>query len=148
MNDGNIVTKSTSTDKRYRLAVTIDKFKDLIYNTNYSFGIYAGGPNEQGYNMTNVENNLNKHSNRNHFVFLGDEYIDGHQKTYKEMAEYILTENMSEDCYLRSSANVYDTKIIYDITKGLMSNYWSFQSIKGFNEAYSELKFKNNKIVY
>lgn len=34
--------------------MTLYKFKDLLYDPKYPFGIYAGGPNEQGYNMSRL----------------------------------------------------------------------------------------------
>ena len=72
-------------DKADKLAYTISVFHDLIYGNHRdtdniveqkSFGIYAGGPNEQGYTweVLNPDGgmNVNTHSNRNFVNLLGD----------------------------------------------------------------------------
>ena len=104
-------------DKADKLAYTISVFYDLIYGDNKkSYGIYAGGPNEQGYTWDVLDpvygNNINTHSNRNFTNLLGD---DGMVKFY-EMKNYLIDYG-----YTRVSNN-YNGKLIYDITHILLNS--------------------------
>ena len=148
---GRVTSKGESTpnNKRYRLAMTLYKFKDLLYDPKYPFGIYAGGPNEQGYNMEQANNNTNKHSDRNHLTLVDRFNYLGHQQKYIDLANLMSPQyNENGELELNSFDNTYNTRIIYDVTNGLMNNNWSNQAINGFNSVCNELKFNNSMLIY
>lgn len=108
-------------DKADKLAYTISVFHDLIYGNHRdtdniveqkSFGIYAGGPNEQGYTweVLNPDGgmNVNTHSNRNFVNLLGDMGM----VHFYEMRYYLSI----SDYYWNKISNEYNGKLIYDIT--------------------------------
>ena len=125
-------SKSNPSNKTYRFAKTLDIFKYLLTTPEYSFGIYAGGPNEQGYNMNKISDNINLHSNRNHITLYEN---DGHYKTYKDLTDIASNYNMA-----------YNTKITYDITAGLLFNGWSSQVRDNIHRVYNEL-FEESRVT-
>ena len=113
--------KQNPVDKADKLAYTISVFHDLIYGNHSdpgniveqkSFGIYAGGPNEQGYTweVLNPDGgmNVNTHSNRNFVNLLGDMGM----VHFYEMRYYLSV----SDYYWNKISNEYNGKLIYDIT--------------------------------
>ena len=94
-----------SFDKTNKLAYTIGRFRDLIYDNSTSYGVYIGGPNEQGFtwNVLSSQND-NFHSNMNYRTLLGDA---GKVRFY-EFKKYLLSMEALD-------INNYDGKLIYDI---------------------------------
>ena len=79
------VNRSEPSEKADHFLYTYHKFWDLI-SGGYSFGIYAGGPNEQGFDTLDLSHH---HSSRNHNT-LDFDYglnVDGnHNKAYADFA--------------------------------------------------------------
>lgn len=71
-----------------------------------------------------------------------------HRQTYIDLAYLTSKERNNQIAELNEFDNEYNTRVIYDITDGLMNNYWTSQSINGFNTVCLELVFSDNKLVY
>lgn len=99
-------------DKVQRLAENIACYRPLI-RKGYSYGIYSGGPNEQGYTseMLNAHN-TNVHSNTNFSTILRKE---GDRVHFSDFYEALNT-----PAYRNYRSGPYTGNLIYGITKAIL----------------------------
>ena len=114
--------------KADNFTITYNKYKDLINDTNKSFAIYAGGPNEQNYSDlyyndgTEIAKNNNRHYFVNHPSYLANteaestgNYDDpGSNKPYSWFYDEI--KKSVPNAYYIEDYN----RLIYDMTCGLL----------------------------
>ena len=111
--------KIKPTKKADNFTITYNYYKDLIYNHNTSFAIYAGGPNEQNYEDVLSLRNNNRHCYINHPSYFGSEANGNHNdlgdnQAYSWFYNEILKEGV--DAYYTADYN----KLMYDMTYGLL----------------------------
>lgn len=120
---------------------TLEKFQDLIYDEYTSFGIYAGGPNEQNYTEL-PEINMNQHFFYNHpsaLAFpkndIGVEppYTYDEDKTWRDYrVPYAkFPDELGAENYYR----IYDGQLLWNMTKYLLADntngaaVWSLKNL-------------------
>jgi hypothetical protein len=133
--------------KAERFATTVKTFYPLIYNTPITFGMYTGGPNEQGYTAGIIDGNKannNRHSHQNHLTYL--DYIDylaginvrEHGTMYKDFWAKLGATNYNYE------TKTYNGALIFDIVKGLLSNDWSEEAQSYFKDL---LKYNESALI-
>lgn len=116
---GNI--SQSPSDKAEKLSYTLSRFRDMIYDSSTSYGVYIGGPNEQGFTWNVLsDKNDNYHSNKNFMTLLEEAGI---------IRFYEFKNALKDIPY--GSVNDYNGKLIYDMGYLLMMGKNSINSIPG-----------------
>lgn len=119
------VEKNTSTPKKKaeRFSKTVKVFYNALYNSSITFGMYPGGPNEQGFTSDIIAgNNNNKHSYKNHIAYKPDEIANNQ---YGDGKEYMNFWNTLGGVYYNNSTTSYTGSLILDIIRGVSNNVWT-----------------------
>ena len=129
--------ESLPDNKAVRFAFLLKEFYSLVYTSeaNVTYGIYLGGPNEQGFTTEVVDgakSNDNQHSNVNHKTILRE---SGDKEQYQAFWGKIPQGAYNND------TEKYNGALIFEVIKGIVKNEWSNEAQSYFSGL---LEFDNN----